>query len=389
MPSSDPVVSDALAGGVTGGGGPSVADVAARPGEHTSAVATSENGAAAGGGTPADLDLHSLLPRRPLALLTRWEGVLVLFVLGTVLFGVAESPNFLTGTNFFDFGLDIGPIAIMALPLMLIVMVGEIDLSVASTLGLSCSLLGYLFAHGWPIEGAMAFVLAVGFVCGTFNGLLVTRLGLPSLAVTIGTLTLYRGIALIVLGSNTITGFPTSFTNAGVNPLWGTELSWTLGVFLVLALVFGVVLHATPLGRSLYAIGLHEETAYFSGIRVKRIKTLLFSLSGVVCALVGILWTFQYATASSDAGTGLELDVVTLVLFGGVSIFGGRGTVVGVVMAVCVLGGIDSALTLVNVSAQVQNIVTGVLLLISVILPNSAEGIGRIRARIARERSRE
>jgi rhamnose transport system permease protein len=316
--------------------------------------------------------------------LARWESGLVVLVVATIIFGTSESGNFLTGTNFFDFGLNIGAIAIMALPLTLIVMVGEIDLSVASVLGLSCSLLGYLFSHGWPIEGAMAFVLVIGLVCGAFNGFLVTRLGLPSLAVTIGTLTLYRGIATIILGSNTITGFPTAFTNAGVNSLWGTQVSWTLGIFIVLAVVFGLVLHATPFGRSLYAIGLHEETAYFSGIRVKRIKFGLFTLSGLICSLVGIVWTFQYATASSDAGLGLELVVVTIVLFGGVSIFGGRGTIIGVVMAVCVLGGIDSALTLVNVSAQVQSIVTGILLLISVILPNAADGFGQLRARLSR-----
>jgi rhamnose transport system permease protein len=299
---------------------------------------------------------------------------------------MSETPNFLTGANLFNFGLNTGSIAIMALPMTLIVMVGEIDLSVASTLGLSASLLGYLFAHGWPIEGAMALVLVVGLVCGTFNGFLVTRLGLPSLAVTIGTLTLYRGIALIILGSNVITGFPTSFTNVGVNALPHTQISFTLGLFIVLAIVFGIVLHATPLGRSLYAIGLHEETAYFSGIRVKRIKQGLFALSGLICSLVGILWTFQFATASSDSGLGLELGVVTIVLFGGVSIFGGRGTIVGVVMAVCVLGGIDSTLTLVNVSAQVQNIVTGVLLLISVILPNTAASLGRLGAKFSRTR---
>ena len=316
--------------------------------------------------------------------LGRWEVALVGFVIATVLFGVSESHYFLSGANFFDFGLNIGPIALMALPLTLIVITGEIDLSVASTLGLACSLLGYLFEHGWPILLAIAVVLVMGIVTGTFNGILVTRLGLPSLAVTIGTLTLYRGIAEIILGSSSVTGFPNFYDNVGTTPIPHTEFTWTLGIFAVLAVVFAIVLHTTPLGRSIFAIGLNKETAFFSGIRVKRIKLLLYTLSGFICAGAGILWTFQYASARYDAGTGLELDVVTVVLFGGISIFGGKGTMAGVIMAVCVIGGIQSALTLINVSAQAQEVVTGCLLIVSVVLPNTGATFGQLRARWAR-----
>ena len=316
--------------------------------------------------------------------LGRWEVALVGFVLATVLFGTAESHYFLSGANFFDFGLNIGPIALMALPLTFIVMTGEIDLSVASTLGLACSLLGYLFEHGWPILLAIVVVLLMGVVTGTFNGILVTRLGLPSLAVTIGTLTLYRGLAEIILGSSSVTGFPTFYDKVGTSPIPHTEFTWTLGIFAVLAIVFAIVLHTTPLGRSIFAIGLNKETAFFSGIRVKRIKLLLYTLSGFICALAGVLWTFQYASSRYDAGTGLELDVVTVVLFGGVSIFGGKGTMAGVIMAVCVIGGIQSALTLINVSAQAQEVVTGCLLIVSVVLPNSGATLGQLRARLAR-----
>ena len=271
----------------------------------------------------------------------------------------------------------------MALPLTLIVITGEIDLSVASTLGLSSSVLGYLFEHGWPLPLAIVTVLAIGVACGALNGVLVTRAGLPSLAVTIGTLTLYRGLAEIVLQSNSVTGFPNSYDVVGTSPIPGTEFAWTLGIFVVLAAVFAVVLHGTRAGRSMFAIGLNKETAFFSGIRVKRIKLVLFIMSGLICAGAGVLWTFQYATTNYAVATGLELDVVTVVLFGGVSIFGGRGTIVGVVMAVCVVGGIQSALTLINVSAQVQEVVTGCLLLASVILPNSGGLLARLRQRWA------
>jgi rhamnose transport system permease protein len=319
--------------------------------------------------------------------LLRWETALVFCLFATLLYG-AGVPHFLNTTNIFYIGLNMGEIAIMALPLTLIVMTGEIDLSVASMLGLSSTLLGYLFIHGYPIALAMLIVLVVGAAGGALNGYLVTRLKLPSIAVTIGTLTLYRGIAEIVLGTNSVTGFPLSLTNIGVVPIAHTQLSYSIGIFLVLAVIFGVVLHATPIGRSIFAIGLQSEAAHFSGIRVGRIKFTLFVLSGLVCSFAGILWTLRFASSRYDAGVGLELTVVTIVLFAGVSIFGGRGSILGVVLAVVIVGCIQEALTLKNVAAEVQNIVTGGLLLISVIVPNAAAGLRRIRGRIqARQRA--
>jgi len=146
-----------------------------------------------------------------------------------------------------------------------------------------------------------------------------------------------------------------------------------------MAVVTGVVLHATPLGRSLVAIGLQHEAAQFAGIRVNRIKIWLYVVSGVVCAFAGILLTLKNSSVSYDAGTGLELTVVAIVLFGGVSIFGGRGTIFGVVLSVAIVGSLQQALTQMNVQPEVQNIVIGVLLLISVVIPNSGEAIRRIR----------
>jgi rhamnose transport system permease protein len=143
-----------------------------------------------------------------------------------------------------------------------------------------------------------------------------------------------------------------------------------------------VVLHGTTAGRSMYAIGLQPEAARFAGIRVKRIKFLLFTLSGVICSFTGVLWTMHYATSNIDGGTGLELNVVAIVLFGGVSIFGGRGSILGVVLAAIIFGCLQTALTLQNVDAQVQNIVTGGLLLLSVVIPSCAEVMRRLRTRL-------
>jgi rhamnose transport system permease protein len=319
----------------------------------------------------------------------RWEAALVLVLVAVVLFGAAESSTFLTPTTFFYLGTDIGYIAIMALPMTLIVMTGEIDLSVASALGLSGAVVGFLWHHGWGIWPAVLVALAVGALGGAINGVLVAKVGLPSIAVTIGTLTLYRGLAEVLLGSLTVPAvgdrpFPTSLTNIGVVPVPGTHMSYSLLFFLILAVVFGILLHATPLGRSLVAIGLQPEAARFVGIRVNRIKLVLYIVSGVMCAFAGILLTLQNASVSYNAGYGLELNVVAIVLFGGVSIFGGRGSILGVVLSVAIVGALEMALTQMNVDPNVQNIVTGVLLLLSVIIPNGGELVRRVRARMRR-----
>ena len=319
----------------------------------------------------------------------RWEAGLVVVLAGVLAFGSIKSAHFTDASTLFYLGINTGYVAIMALPMTFVIMTGEIDLSVASMLGLSASTVGYLWHHGWNVWAAFAVALAVGAVGGALNGLLVAHFGLPSIAVTIGTLTLFRGLSEVLLGSLTIPTigdrqFPTALTDIGANSLPGSQLSWSMLFFLVLAVVFGVVLHWTPLGRSMIAIGLQPEAAQFAGIRVNRIKFRLFVLSGVLSAFAGILDLLQQASVTYDIGTGLELNVVAIVLFGGVSIFGGRGTIVGVVLSVAIVGSLQMALTQINVSADKQNIVTGVLLLISVIVPNGGEALRRVRDRVRR-----
>jgi rhamnose transport system permease protein len=316
----------------------------------------------------------------------RWETGLAVVVVLILIIGSAASPQFLTGNNLFNLGLSNGEIAIMTLPMTLIIISGEIDLSVASILGLSSALLGYLWSKGWPMPAIFVFVAVVGILAGAVNGLLVTRLRLPSLAVTIGTLALYRGIALILLGPSTVSNFPTSYTNLGINsvPFTGNDMTWSTLIFIVLAIIFGVVLHATPLGRSIYAMGASAEAAQFAGIRVKRIKTGLYMLSGLICALAGVLWTFRLDTAVQNNGLGLELSVVAIVLLAGVSIFGGKGSIIGVVLGVLAFAGIQNALLLTNFNQEATGIVTGVLLLASVFLPNAGLFVSSVRRRVRR-----
>jgi rhamnose transport system permease protein len=312
----------------------------------------------------------------------RWEGALVLLFIATLVYGNNGSQYFLTRGNIFFVLLNVGEVAIMALPLTLIVITGEIDLSVASILGIAGLTMGELFEHGYGIWWAMIGALAVGVVAGAFNGYLITHLGLPSLAVTIGTLTLYRGIAQGFLPTDTIQVYKPPYSDIGVVPIRGTQIPWSFAIFALLAVIFGVVLHATPLGRSIYAIGAGQEAARFAGIRVKRIKFWLYVLSGLLSALAGILWTLRFSSARYDSGIGLELFVVTIVLLGGVSIFGGRGTIIGVVLAVIVLGSLQTAMTQANQSPQEQNIVIGALLILSVVVPNTPGIYRRARERL-------
>jgi rhamnose transport system permease protein len=250
---------------------------------------------------------------------------------------------------------------------------------------MSSALLGYLWSKHWAMPVIFGCILVLGVVAGAINGLLVTRLGLPSLAVTIGTLGLYRGVADILLGPNTISNFPATYTNVGINALPHTDLSYSAGIFIVLAVVFGVVLHLTPFGRSIYAMGASPEAATYAGIRVKRIKTTLFIVSGVVCALAGALMTFRLSTAVNNNGYGLELDVVAIVLVGGVSIFGGKGSIVGVALGVLAFAGIQNALLLTSFNQEASSIPVGGLLLISVFVPNMTLLSGRLRSLTARK----
>ena len=315
--------------------------------------------------------------------LLRWESALVLILVAVVLFGVSENSEFWSTTTILFGGLDIGQVAIMALPMTMIILTGEIDLSVASMLGLGASVFGFAFEHHTGVVGAMAIALVVGALGGALNGFLVAQLGLPSIAVTIGTLTMFRGIAEVVLGQSEVTGYPQSLTNIGIEPIF-LHIAYPFFFFVVLAVIYGVVVHKTAFGRSLFAIGLNTEAAFFSGIRVKRTKFMLYVISGVICAATGIVYSLQSSSSIYTAGSGLELNVVAVVLFGGISIFGGRGTILGVVLSAVIIGLTEVSFTLINISAQDQQVIFGVLLLLSVVVPNAGEIYRRVHGRVRR-----
>jgi len=317
------------------------------------------------------------------SLLITWEALLVLLLLIGVVIGSVLSPYFLSSFNFNALTSNIMEIAIMALPMTLIIIAGEIDLSVASLLGLTSVVLGLLWQNGHSMWLAIGVALLVGLVAGCLNGLLVTKLALPSLVVTIGTLALFRGLAYVVLGDQAVSNFPTAFTNFGFGTIPGIELPWSGLIFVILVAIFVAVLHFSRWGRQLYAIGNNKEAARFSGINVSRVKLVLFILSGVIAALAGVIFTARFSSARPDNAVGFELYVVTVVLLGGVNIFGGRGSLLGVVLAIFIVGVLQNVLGLLNISGDIQNLAIGLLLILSVLGPNIAR---RIQVVIARRR---
>ena len=313
-----------------------------------------------------------------------WEALLVGLLVVTAIVGQAISSEFLTTDSFTTGSLDFSEVALMALPLTLVIVSAEIDLSVASVLALSSALMGYLWNQGLPLELIMPLCIVLGALCGAFNGVLVTWLGLPSLAVTIGTLALFRGLAFVVIGDDSVTDFAATWTDRAFGNFAGTFIPNTMVLFAVLAVAFGILLHATPFGRSVYAIGANEEAARFAGLPVRRVKLILFVLSGAVAALAGVVISLRNSTAAANVGQGFELTAITAVLLGGVSIFGGRGTIGGVILALLLLGGIQKALTLSeSISSYWIQIVTGTLLIGAVLGPNIARRVGEARRRHA------
>ncbi|NQX11701.1 ABC transporter permease [Microbacteriaceae bacterium VKM Ac-2855] len=318
-------------------------------------------------------------------LLTRETAIIVLLIL-VIVVASAVVRNFdkpITLTYLF---LDIAPTLLIALPMTLIIITGEIDLSVASTVGLASVVTGTLTQAGLPFVLAALIAIVVGAVGGALNGFLVTVVGLPSLAVTIGTLALYRGLAVGLLGTTAVTDFPEFWTDLAKAKLFG-PVPLVVLPFAVLAIAFAVLLHFTRFGRGIYAIGLNDEAAIFSGVNVNRTKFILFVLSGAVSALAGIYYTLRYGSARGDNATGLELQVIAAVLLGGVSIFGGRGALHGVIAGVILIGIIASALRLANVTSDVINIITGVLLVLSVVSTSFLAWLSRMRQRPGRTRT--
>jgi rhamnose transport system permease protein len=322
-------------------------------------------------------------------LLVRWETLLVIAIVGVGIWSATLSPFFLKSANLLDLVTPYVFIGLLAFGLTFVVITGEIDISVASTLAASIVCFAQIFGAGVNIWLAALAALGIAAALGLANGLLVGVLNLPSLAVTLGTLAAYSGLAFIVLSGEGVASFPAGFTELGGGYLVNKELPVALLVMLGFAVALGVLLHATRFGRYLFSIGSNREAARLSGIPVTRVRVTVFVLSGLMAGIAGLVYVGYFGSARADAAQGSLLDVVTAVVLGGVGIFGGTGSMPGVLLALVLVAEVRNGMQLANLSGQLQNIVIGVLLLAAIVAGNliaSAQTGGLRAAKLRRLR---
>jgi rhamnose transport system permease protein len=323
------------------------------------------------------------IPRRIFDGLKSWEGFLLLILVVIIIANSLESPAYLSVQNQINlFVLSIEKI-IVVLIMTFIIINAEIDLSVASMMGLAACTLAWLFDRGIPVPTALAIGLLVGVLGGAFNGFWIAFVGLPSLVVTLAMLIGYRGLARVLLEDRSIGGFPDWFNNLGQQAFIG-PFPLSMILFFVLVVLAVVILQYSGFGRYVYVIGNNRDVARYSGVRVGRVKMTLFIASGAIAALAGLLFAARLGSVRGDMAFGFELDIITMVLLGGVSIFGGSGSIYGVILAILIILNLRNGMSLVNITGHVQTGVIGVLLILSVLVPNIAQ---YIREALSRRRT--
>lgn len=308
--------------------------------------------------------LHS----RGFSALRSWEALLLAVAIAIFIVNSFTSPYFLNAWNLSDATFNFTEKAMIAFAMALLIISGEIDLSVASIIALASTAMGFAVQYGAGTPELVIIGLTVGVLCGAFNAFFVTVLGLPSIVVTIGTMSLFRGISFIILGDGAYRGYPSDFAWFGQGYVfWVITVEMVL--FLIIAVIYGVLLHKTNFGRAVYAIGNNPTGALFSGIRVQRVKFILFLLTGLMSGVAAVCLTSRLGSTRPSIATGMELEVVTMVVLGGVNILGGSGSIPGVVIAAFVMGLVTFGLGLLNVPGIVMSIFIGLLLIGVIALP--------------------
>jgi rhamnose transport system permease protein len=311
-------------------------------------------------------------------LLGSWEVLLFCVAVAIFIANSLASPYFLNAWNLSDATFNFTEKALIAFAMALLIIAGEIDLSVAAIIALASTAMGYAAQLGVGAPGLVAIGITTGLACGAFNGLLVAGLKLPSIVVTIGTMSLFRGVSYLVLGDQAFGKYPPEFAFFGQGYVFWV-ISFEFVLFLVMAVVFAILLHRTNFGRHVYVIGNNPHAARFSGIPVERVKFILFLLTGLMSGIAAVCLTSRLGSTRPSIAQGWELEVVTMVVLGGVSILGGSGTIVGVVIAAFVMGLVTFGLGLLNVPGIVMSIFIGLLLIVTIALPIIARRIKHAR----------
>jgi len=300
--------------------------------------------------------------------LLRWETMLATVLIVEFVVFSAISPYFLSVDTLSDATFNFTERAIVALPLALLIIAGEIDISVAAIIALASVAMGLASAEGVGTAGIAATGLATGLLAGCINGALVTLGRVPSIVATLGTMTLFRGAAYAVLGDRVLKDYPESFAAFGQGYLAG-PISIELALFVVFALSFGVFLHRTRWGRTIFAIGANPIASRFAGVAVNHYRFALFALTGLFSGLAAVLLTSRLGSTRPSIAQGWELEIISMVILGGVSVWGGKGSILGVVLAALVFGLVTFGLGLMNIPGIVMSIFIGTLLILVVAVP--------------------
>lgn len=303
--------------------------------------------------------------------LLQWEVLLFIIFIGVNIMNACISPYYLSASGLLTATSSFLEKAFIALPMAYVLVLGEIDISVGATVALSSVVMGVCYANlGVPMWLAVIICLLVGTVCGLVNGLILTKF--PELApmiVTLGTQILYRGIAVMILEDQAATGLN--------NEKWFSDLYWgsifnipyMLIIFVICAIIFGVVLHKTTFGRQLYAIGSNDLASKYAGINVQRVRLIVYTLAGLFAAVTALFLTARMGSTRPNIGEGYELDAISMVVLGGFSTSGGKGRFVGAIIAIFIVGFLRYGLGLINVPSQVMLIIIGALLIGAVMIP--------------------
>lgn len=310
---------------------------------------------------------------------SRWETMLFLiFVIFNIIMSLTTS-YYMNAQSILDMTFIFMEKGLVALIMTLIIITGNIDLSVASIMSLSSVIMAVSFQSGINIWFSVIIGILAGTFCGFLNGFIVTRLSLPSMIITLATFSFYRGISYVILGDKAVSGFTDKFTYIGQGYIGSTKIPFPLVVFVIMAVIFSVILHKTFMGRMIYAIGWNENACFASGIPVKKIKLILFTLSGLISSVAAMFLTARIGNTRPNLATGFELEIITIVILGGVMISGGIGNMPGVIISIFLIGTIRYGLGLHNVPGQIMLIISGALLILSILINNAIKNFSSMK----------
>lgn len=313
------------------------------------------------------------------ALFLQWETLLVLLFVCINILNASLSPYYLNGDGLLIATSSFLEKAFIALPMVYVLVLGEIDISVASTVALSSVVMGVAYNNlGLPMIVAILICLATGTLCGFINGFILTKFKeLAPMIVTLGTQILYRGIATMILKDQASGNFPMWFSEI----YWGSlgSIPYMLIAFILFSIAFGFVLHKTTFGRRVFAIGSNRVTSRYSGVQVDKTRLLIYTITGTMASITALFLTSRMGSTRPNIAQGYELEAIAMVVLGGISTSGGKGRFIGAVISIFVIGFLRYGLGLINVSSQVMLIIIGALLIGAVMIPNLKLHRGRKR----------